>query len=164
MKEHEVAGEIARHVGVSIAIDQATKPNLPHIPNTAAHESYLQGRYDWYKRTAAGWKTGEEHFRRAIREDPYYAAAYAGLAECRIPRSDALTAALKAISLDPNSGEAHTALELLQDEPRRRKIKSQLAAVVASLGRPGAARRAARAIVETLKVAGTQAIQPSLRD
>jgi TolB-like protein/DNA-binding winged helix-turn-helix (wHTH) protein/lipoprotein NlpI len=112
--EREVAAEIARHVGVSITIDQATKPNLPHIPNTAAHESYLQGRYNWYKRTEAGWKTGEEYFRRAIREDPYYAAAYAGLAECRIPRSDALTAALKAISLDPNSGEAHTALGWVQ--------------------------------------------------
>jgi lipid-A-disaccharide synthase len=39
------------------------------------------------------------------------------------------------------------ALELLRDESRRAKIKSQLATIVASLGEPGAARRAAGAIL-----------------
>ena len=39
------------------------------------------------------------------------------------------------------------ALELLQDESRRTKIKSQLATIVSSLGEPGAARRAANAIL-----------------
>ena len=39
------------------------------------------------------------------------------------------------------------ALELLQDESRRAKIKSQLAEIVSSLGEPGAAGRAATAIL-----------------
>ena len=39
------------------------------------------------------------------------------------------------------------ALELLQDESRRTKIKSQLAKIVSSLGEPGAAERAATAIL-----------------
>jgi lipid-A-disaccharide synthase len=47
---------------------------------------------------------------------------------------------------------AGAALALLQDEPRRKKIKNALRAVVNSLGRPGAASRAATAILETLKV------------
>jgi lipid-A-disaccharide synthase len=38
-------------------------------------------------------------------------------------------------------------LELLQDEPRRTKIKSQLAKIISSLGEPGAAGRAASAIL-----------------
>jgi lipid-A-disaccharide synthase len=42
---------------------------------------------------------------------------------------------------------AHAALELLQNESRRTKIKSQLAKVVSSLGEPGAAGRAAAAIL-----------------
>ena len=42
---------------------------------------------------------------------------------------------------------ARTTLELLQDESRRTKIKSQLAKIVASLGEPGAPRRAADAIL-----------------
>jgi len=45
---------------------------------------------------------------------------------------------------------ANAALELLQDESRRQKIKSQLGRIVASLGEPGAARRAATAILSLL--------------
>ena len=43
---------------------------------------------------------------------------------------------------------SRAALELLQDEPRRTKIKSQLAKIIASLGEPGAANRAAAAILK----------------
>jgi lipid-A-disaccharide synthase len=42
---------------------------------------------------------------------------------------------------------ALAALRLLRDEPRREQIKSKLAGVVASLGEPGASRRAASAIL-----------------
>lgn len=42
---------------------------------------------------------------------------------------------------------AIAALRLLKDEPRRQKIKSQLARIVTSLGEPGASRRAAAAIL-----------------
>jgi lipid-A-disaccharide synthase len=46
---------------------------------------------------------------------------------------------------------ARAALELLRDEGRRARVKSRLAEIVASLGGPGATRRAAHVIVETLK-------------
>jgi lipid-A-disaccharide synthase len=49
---------------------------------------------------------------------------------------------------------ARAALELLRDENRRARIKACLAEIVASLGPPGASRRAARAIVGLLE-AGT---------
>jgi lipid-A-disaccharide synthase len=42
---------------------------------------------------------------------------------------------------------SRAALELLQDESRRVKIKSQLATIVSTLGEPGASRRAAAAIL-----------------
>ncbi|HEX3625023.1 MAG TPA: lipid-A-disaccharide synthase [Verrucomicrobiae bacterium] len=41
---------------------------------------------------------------------------------------------------------ARAAMELLQNEPRRQKIKSGLVKIIASLGEPGASRRAAEAI------------------
>jgi len=41
---------------------------------------------------------------------------------------------------------ALAALELLRNEPRRQKIQAQLAQIIASLGEPGANRRAAAAI------------------
>ena len=46
---------------------------------------------------------------------------------------------------------AKAALELLRDEGRRARVKAKLTEIVASLGGPGATRRAARVIVETLK-------------
>jgi lipid-A-disaccharide synthase len=42
---------------------------------------------------------------------------------------------------------SRVALELLQDKSRRTKIKSQLAKIISSLGEPGAAGRAATAIL-----------------
>ena len=42
---------------------------------------------------------------------------------------------------------SRAALELLQDEARREKIKSQLAKIISSLGEPGAAGRAAAAVL-----------------
>jgi lipid-A-disaccharide synthase len=45
---------------------------------------------------------------------------------------------------------ARAALELLRDEGRCAKVKARLAEVIAALGGPGAARRAAQAIVTTL--------------
>jgi lipid-A-disaccharide synthase len=46
---------------------------------------------------------------------------------------------------------ARAALELLQNESRRNEIKSKLTKVIASLGGPGASRRAARAITKLLE-------------
>jgi TolB-like protein/DNA-binding winged helix-turn-helix (wHTH) protein/Flp pilus assembly protein TadD len=112
--ETNLAREIARQVRVSIAVRQVKTPVQPHVPNLEAHEAYLLGRYNWYKRTSVGWKSGEDYFRLAIQKDPEYAAAYAALAECRIPKGEAQAAALKAIALDPTSGEAYTALAWVQ--------------------------------------------------
>jgi lipid-A-disaccharide synthase len=46
---------------------------------------------------------------------------------------------------------ARAALELLRDEARCTRVKARLAEIVAALGGPGATRRAAQAIVTTLK-------------
>ncbi len=46
---------------------------------------------------------------------------------------------------------AGAALDLLQNEERRKKIKSQLARIIASLGEPGAPQRAADAIISLLE-------------
>jgi lipid-A-disaccharide synthase len=46
---------------------------------------------------------------------------------------------------------SHAAVELLQNESRRTKIKLQLTTIVSSLGEPGASRRAAAAIVSLFK-------------
>jgi tetratricopeptide (TPR) repeat protein len=108
--EDDIASDIAQRVGVAIALGQPPNPMQPHIPNAEAHDYYLLARYYWNKRTPAGWSSGEQYFRRAIDKDPQYAAAYAGLAESRISKDEAMGAAKKAVELDPRSGEAYTAL------------------------------------------------------
>ncbi len=110
--EEELGGEITRQVGVSVTPDLPKKLNH-HIPDPQAHEDYLLGRYYWNKRTPVGYMTAEKYFRQAVEKDPQYAAAYAGLAECT-PMPEAKAAALKAVELDPSSGEAHTALGFIE--------------------------------------------------
>jgi lipid-A-disaccharide synthase len=46
---------------------------------------------------------------------------------------------------------ARAAVELLRDPPRRARVRARLAEIVASLGRPGATQRAAKAIVNRLQ-------------
>jgi len=112
--EDEVAGSIARKVGVSIALDQPPRSFIRHTPDPEAHQDYLLGRYYWNRRTMAGWEMAEKYFRRATEKDPQYSAAYAGLAECIHTSKEAKQAALKAVELDPTSGEARTALGRVQ--------------------------------------------------
>jgi lipid-A-disaccharide synthase len=45
---------------------------------------------------------------------------------------------------------SHAALQLLQNQPRREKVRAKLAEVIASLGTPGASRRAAEAILAVM--------------
>jgi lipid-A-disaccharide synthase len=46
---------------------------------------------------------------------------------------------------------AHAALELLNNEGRRQAIREKLRKIITSLGPPGAARRAARAIINLVR-------------
>ena len=90
--------------------------------NTEAYELYHKGRSLWEKRTGDNIPKAIAFFEQAIARDPNYALAYAGLASAHIlspyyTRTDrrqegakAKEAALKALSLDPNLAEAHSAL------------------------------------------------------
>ncbi len=97
--------------------------NVPvHRPNPEAERLYLEGRYYWNERTAAGLTRALDDFTQAIVADPQCAKAYAGLADSynlireytampedeAFPRADA--AARKAVELDPNLAEGHRAL------------------------------------------------------
>ncbi|KAA0230298.1 hypothetical protein EDS67_07855 [candidate division KSB1 bacterium] len=91
-----------------------------------AYQHYLKGR-EYFNNLA--FEKGVESFQQTILLDPTFAPAYAGLATCYIwsrisgpsggpqpkavyPRAKA--AALKALSLDKNLGEAHAALAMVK--------------------------------------------------
>jgi len=93
-----------------------------YTENLEAYHLYLKGRYHWNQRAAGAMRKAMEYFRQALEEDPNYAPAWAGVADCFIvpgyyqmaapgdvfPRGK--EAALKALELDSNVAEAHTSL------------------------------------------------------
>jgi len=92
--------------------------------NGEAYRAYLTGRYFWARRTAEGLKKAAECFDQAILQDPGYALAYAGSADCynmlavygeAAPEKlwpCAKAAAIKALSLDNELAEARACLAL----------------------------------------------------
>ena len=87
-----------------------------------AYQLYLRGRYHLNRRTASSLKPAMECFERAIKEDPGYALAHAGLAEdynlCAwyglLGSKEALErdlqASLKAAAIEPELAETQAAL------------------------------------------------------
>ena len=91
-----------------------------------AYQLYLKGRYYWSKRTAEGLTQGVDYFEKAIANDPSYAPAYAGLADCynmlviysRFSPNEgfpkARDAAVRALEIDDSLAEAHTSLAFVK--------------------------------------------------
>jgi len=93
-----------------------------YSPDSEAYRLYLQGRYNWNKRTVGGLRSGIDFFGKAIMRDQDYALAYAGLADCYLllnvynvtsaddsfPKAEA--ASRKALSINESLAEAHTSL------------------------------------------------------
>jgi tetratricopeptide (TPR) repeat protein len=85
----------------------------------------LRGAVTGNQRNVAGFKQAIDYFQQATTKDPSYARAYAGLADCyallggysELSQPDfmpkARTAARRAVELDGNLPEAHTALALI---------------------------------------------------
>jgi DNA-binding winged helix-turn-helix (wHTH) protein/TolB-like protein/Flp pilus assembly protein TadD len=88
-----------------------------------AHQAYVRGVFFWNKRTPEALDRSVGCFQEAIDKDPDYAAAHAGLADAyallgywfnSLPREEARAkatdSALRALTINPRSSEAHTAL------------------------------------------------------
>ena len=115
---------LARALRAVVQADTATA-TIP-APKPEARESYLMGRYYWSRRTDGSLKLAVDAFTQAVVQDPSYAGAYAGLAESydlmpqysSMPNAQAfpraMTAAQRAIQLDPSLAEAHRALAFSQ--------------------------------------------------
>ena len=126
----EVARAIANEIKTTLTPQEQKSLAVVRPVNPGAYEAYLKGRYYWNKRTAEGIKKASEYFQQAINLQPNYGMAYSGLADCSsglawhgfaapaevLPR--AKVAALKAIEIDPASGEAHASLALALSHQR----------------------------------------------
>jgi serine/threonine-protein kinase len=120
--QSEVARAVARAVRITLTPEEQARLPVARPVNLRAHTAYLLGRYFWNQRTPEGLAKASAHFEQAIKEDPRYAFAYAGLADYynvlpfykRVAPRDvfprAKVAAEQALALDDGLAEAHASL------------------------------------------------------
>jgi TolB-like protein/DNA-binding winged helix-turn-helix (wHTH) protein/Tfp pilus assembly protein PilF len=123
--QDSVVRSIASQIHIALTKEEEKRLATPRQLSPAAYEAYLKGRYYWNKRTGESMQKAEQYFEQAIDNDPSYAAAYSGLADCNsgmawhgfkspaeaLPK--AYAAAHKALEINPESAEAHASLGLV---------------------------------------------------
>ena len=122
--QRDIVRAVANRIALSLTPEVEDRLSRMRSVDPDVHASFLKGRYYWNKRTQASLATAVEHFSAAISADPTYAPAYAGLADCYNQlgtvmvasgspsemRPQAIRAAINALQIDPELGEAHGAL------------------------------------------------------
>ncbi|HXZ79431.1 MAG TPA: tetratricopeptide repeat protein [Terriglobales bacterium] len=125
--QNEVAGKIRQSLASELLLPESNlKPDHQRIVPVLAHEAYLRGRSYWNQLSEKSLQLAIESFEQALKEDPNYALAYAGLADCHAylswfgtipPRQvapKAKQAAHNALAIDDTLAEAHTSLALMR--------------------------------------------------
>ncbi len=124
--QERIAHAITDSLQVALSGDQRKRLAVNSTGNPAAHEQYLRGRYLWNQRGYSNLRSAEVAFNAALKLDPNYADAWAGLAQTYTllpvysitdPASgvildttaQALEAANNALRLDPASSAALSA-------------------------------------------------------
>ena len=120
--QDEIARTIVGTLRAKSFADPWAAPRRRHTPDARAYRLYLQGRFEWNRRTQEGVAAGIRCFEQAIAVDPRYALAYTGLSDCYALEVDyrsipvhegfakARDFARTAIELDDSLAEAHTSL------------------------------------------------------
>ena len=122
-----VQDEIARAVvgALKLHLLEPAGAKERHPVGAEAHDLYLKGLFLWNQRNPDALLRAAELFREAIRVEPGYALAHVGLADAIQIRTgyawirgadlhaQAKAAALHALELDPDLGEAHASLGLI---------------------------------------------------
>jgi serine/threonine protein kinase/Tfp pilus assembly protein PilF len=118
----EIAGAIADKVRAALTPTERTRLASARPVNPEAYDAYLKGMQYRYKLTPQDFDTALEYFELALKKDPNYAPAYAGMALVwatsakagyTAPREvvpKAKAAALKAVELDDTFAQAHSSL------------------------------------------------------
>ena len=120
--EDAISRRIASTLELQLTRREEERISRPAAATTKAYEAYIRGRYLWNKRTYESLGKSISSYRQALELDPASALAYAGLADAYVllplygdtpPREvfpKAREAANRALGLDPDLSEAHTAL------------------------------------------------------
>ncbi len=120
--QDEISHEISEKLRLQLTKAEKKRLIRRHTEDAEAYRLYLQGRHHWNRWTEEGFYKAIGYFQQAIEKDPSYSLAYTGIAESYVllgwnsylPPKDAFpkgkAAAMTALRLDPDLGEAHTPL------------------------------------------------------
>jgi serine/threonine-protein kinase len=110
---------------LKIKLHEREAPRARRVHNVEAYNLYLQGRYWWNKRHQGGLRKASDFFAEAVRAEPSYALAHAGLADANsvvgfygfAPAREAFArareAAARAVELDDGLPDAHVSTALI---------------------------------------------------
>jgi TolB-like protein/Flp pilus assembly protein TadD len=131
--QSELAETIAAKVQITATGEERARVTAAHPVAPEVYESYLKGRFALDKSNSRqGLEESIVYFERAIKMDPTFAPAYVGVASASSglgtvfigaspgqTRPQVISAARKALELDPNLTEAHVLLaDVLQEQWR----------------------------------------------
>jgi len=121
--QKKLAQEIACSLKAQLNCKEDAIVAKQYTENVEAYNLYLKGRFLWNKKSH---KEAIAYYEKALKLDPNYALAYAGLADAynRLAfwfsdavdeyKSKAISAALKALEIDDSLSEAHTSLGMMK--------------------------------------------------
>ena len=149
--QDEIAGAVAGNLRVTLV--EKPRRSKMGTAQVEAFELLLKGRYHWNQQTAEGFQKAVAYFQEALRLDPKFGAAYAGLADYYAllglwslgdpndvwPRAKVV--ALKALQLDDALAEAHISMgyiRIFYDWDREQARREYLRALELNPGLPTA--------------------------
>jgi len=122
--QSDVAEAVAEQIPMHLSPELQARLRSARAVNPQAYEAYLKGRF-YVTGTRAALKQAQGYYEDAVRRDPTFALAYAGLADCYldqgayrlVPPQDAYRkgsgAIQNALQLDQGLSEAHGSLGYL---------------------------------------------------
>jgi len=121
--QSEITRDVSQKIRAKLTGAEEDRVVKDQTQNSEAYQLYLQGTYNWNKRTLPSTNKAIEFFQQAIDQDPNYALAYIGLAESYFLSDKPIqeryqkvnAAASKALEIDPGLGEAHLILAAYKD-------------------------------------------------
>ncbi|HXQ93456.1 MAG TPA: adenylate/guanylate cyclase domain-containing protein [Nitrososphaerales archaeon] len=120
--QSDIAKSVADSLKLTLLAREQMKIEEKGTENLAAYVAYLKGRSLLHDRSETAIRGAKEQFEIAVKEDPSYALAYAGLADIHMLLGDYLLSPIpesleeaksyikKALELDPDIAEARVSL------------------------------------------------------
>ncbi len=120
--QDEISAKIVAALHGQIGVEKDIEPARRATENVAAYHLYLRGRHAFERRYRGGPQSALPFFEEAVKEDPSYGLAHAGIGDCYsilglygfLPPKEAhekATAAIaRALAIDEGIAEAHTTL------------------------------------------------------